>query len=166
MMIFGKNAVREFLLPLMLIVCVVGAKEVLAQEPPIGAQDGVTWQGLNVGTQAETVTRKTFYVDGLYNMAVFWSQHMQFRGEAVNYDDAFIGMDVGQIRDGLDSFYVNTKNLSIPIVDAILIVRLQNAQIRQARIDQVVKEFRAATANGLDPERENKIWRATLPLLR
>lgn len=148
------------------LACVLNVRSAAAQEPPIGAQNGLTWQGLNIGTPAQTVTRKTFYVDGLFNMSVFWSQHADLKENAVDFNAAFIGMDVGQIRDGLDSFYVNTRNLYVPIIDAILVVRLQNAQISKARIDKVVSEFRAATINGTDPEQENKIWKATLPLLR
>lgn len=164
-MLLVKKVLRTFIFSLALVVCTLLVQNVFAQEPPIGAQNGVTWRGLNVGTQAETVTRKTFYVDGLYNMSVFWSQHADLGENSVNYNDAFTGMDVGQIRDGLDSFYVDTRNLYVPIIDAILIVRLQNAQIRQSKIDQVIKEFRAATINGIDPEQENKIWKAALPLL-
>lgn len=137
-----------------------------AQGPMIGAQNGVTWRNLVVGTQAETVTRKTFYVDGLYNMSVFWSQHASLSQGAVDYNYAFIGLDVGEIRDGLDSFYADDKNLQIPIVDAVLIVRLQNAEIRKSKIEEIVKDFRTATANGINPEAENKIWESALPLLR
>lgn len=165
-MISARRGLQTILLSLAFIFCALGAKDGYAQEPQIGAQNGVTWEGLNIGSQAETVTRKTFYVDGLYNMTVFWSQHAQLKLDAVDYNDAFIGMNVGEIRDGLDSFYVDTNNISVPIVDAILIVRLQNAQIGKKKIDQVVKEFRAATINGTAPEQENKIWKATLPLLR
>ncbi|MCL4540035.1 MAG: hypothetical protein M1378_10660 [Bacteroidetes bacterium] len=165
-MIKAKKNLLDLLLLIAIFGCLLYAGNSFAQEPPIGAQNGVTWKGLNVGTQAETVTRKTFYVDGLYNMSVFWSQHQGMNESAVDYNAAFMGMDVAQIRDGLDSFYVNPKNVFVPIVDAVLVVRLQNAQIGQARIDQVVREFRAATINGVDPEQENKIWKATLPLLR
>lgn len=154
------------LITLAMIACIVTAGNSFAQAPPVGAQNGVTWRGLDIGTAAETVTRKTFYVDGLYNMSVFWSQHADLKENAVDYNDAFIGMDVAQIRDGLDSFYVKQKNIFIPIIDAILVVRLQNAQIRQSEIDQVTKEFRAATINGVDAEKENEIWKASLPLLR
>ena len=161
-----KKDVGMSLLAIVLVTCTFGAKNAFAQEPQIGAQNGVTWSGLNVGTQAETVTRKTFYVDGLYNMSVFWSQHAQLKEDAVDYNDAFIGLNVGEIRDGLDSFYVDTRNQFVPIIDAILIVRLQNAQIGKAKIEQVVKEFRTSTINGTAPEQENKIWKATLPLLR
>jgi len=166
MMTLVKKYFRMPLLAIVLVTSALGVKSVFAQEPPIGAQNGLTWNGLNIGTQAETVTRKTFYVDGLYNMSVFWSQHAQLKEDAVDYNDAFIGMNVGEIRDGLDSFYVDTRNQFVPIIDAILIVRLQNAQIGKAKIDQVVKEFRTATINGTAPEQENKIWKATLPLLR
>lgn len=164
-MILAEKYFRTVLLLLALTVCTFCAGKAYAQEPAIGAQNGLTWNGLNIGTPAQTVTRKTFYVDGLYNMSVFWSQHADLKEDAVNYNDAFIGMDVGQIRNGLDSFYVNPKNVYVPIIDAILIVRLENAQIGQAKIDQIVREFRAATINGIDPEQENKIWKATLPLL-
>ena len=159
----GKSETRVLLL---LVLLSVGTRRAYCQEAPIGSQNGVTWQNLNVGTQAETVTRKTFYVDGLYNMSVFWSQHARLREDAVDYNDAFIGMNVGQIRDGLDSFYVDQKNLSVPIIDAILIVRLQNAQIGQNKIGQVIREFRKATLNGGAPAEENRIWKSTLPLLR
>ncbi len=98
-------------------------------------------------------------------MSVFWAQHADLKENSVNYNDAFIGMNVGQIRNGLDSFYVDTRNLYVPIIDAILIVRLQSAGIRQSKVKQVVREFRAATINGIDPEEENKIWKAALPLL-
>ncbi len=165
-MAFMKLGVRKFIPALGLALCAFFVRTGFAQEPPIGAQNGVTWRDLNVGTQAETVTRKTFYVDGLYNMSVFWSQHAQLKDDAVDYNDAFIGMNVGEIRDGLDSLYADSKNLYIPIIDAILIVRLQNAQIGHAKVDQVLKEFRAATINGINPEQENKIWKAALPLLR
>ncbi len=138
----------------------------LAQEPMIGAQNGVTWRSLVIGTQAETVTRKTFYVDGLYNMSVYWSQHASLRSDAVDYNDAFVGLSVGQIRDGLDLLYANDKNLQIPVVDAVLVIRLQNAQIRKSKVDEIVREFRTATANGINPEVENKIWKSALPLLR
>jgi len=74
-------------------------------------------------------------------------------------------MNVGQIRDGLDSFYVDERNLNVPIIDAILIIRLENAQIRQSKVDQVIREFRSVTINGPDPEKENEIWKESLPLL-
>jgi hypothetical protein len=165
-MILAAKTFRTFFFFLVVVTLAVGVGTGYAQEPPIGAQNGVTWQGLNVGTQSETVTRKTFYVDGLYNMCVFWSQHAQLKEDAVDFNDAFIGLNVGEIRDGLDSFYVDKRNLFVPIIDAILIIRLQNAQIGQGKVDQVVKDFRAATINGTDPEHEYKIWKATLPLLR
>ncbi len=149
-----------------LSISILNVKSVLAQEPPIGAQNGVTWRGLVIGTQAETVTRKTFYVDGMYNMSIYWSQHAELKTDAVNYNDAFIGLNVGEIRDGLDSFYVNDKNLQIPIIDAVLVVRLQNAEIGKAKVDEVIRELREATINGTDPTRENKIWRTNLRLLR
>ncbi|MCL5267050.1 MAG: hypothetical protein M1469_02970 [Bacteroidetes bacterium] len=147
-------------------VLILNSINVFAQEPMIGAQNGVTWRSLVIGTEAETVTRKTFYVDGLYNMSVFWSQHASLNADAVNYNDAFMGLNVGEIRNGLDSFYANDKNLQVPIVDAILIVRLQNAQIRKSRVDEIVQELRRATINGINPESENKIWKSALPLLR
>jgi hypothetical protein len=139
---------------------------VFAQEPMIGQQDGTTWKNLVVGTTEESVTRKTFYVDGLYNMSAFWAQHAELKTDAVNYNDAFIGMNVGQIRDGLDSFYTDARNLHVPIVDAVLIVRLRNAHVAESRIESIVKAFREATINGIDPERENKIWHEALMLLR
>ena len=101
MMDLVEKRFRTLLFALSLIVCTFCSGIVFAQEPPIGAQNGLTWQGLNVGTPAQTVTRKTFYVDGLYNMSVFWSQHADLKEGGVDYNDAFIGMDVGQIRDGL-----------------------------------------------------------------
>ncbi len=150
---------------IVLIVSALSLGNAFAQEPQIGAQNGLTWNGLNIGSHAETVTRKTFYVDGLYNMSVFWAQHADLSENSVNYNDAFIGLNVGQIRDGLDSFYVDTRNLYVPIIDAILIVRLQNAGIRPSKVNQVIKEFRTATINGIDPEQENEIWKSALPLL-
>ncbi len=162
-MFFAKKPVT--LCSIVLVLSALNFGVASAQEPQIGAQNGLTWNGLNVGTHAETVTRKTFYVDGLYNMSVFWAQHADLKENSVNYNDAFIGMNVGQIRNGLDSFYVDTRNLYVPIIDAILIVRLQSAGIRQSKVKQVVREFRAATINGIDPEEENKIWKAALPLL-
>ena len=95
---------------IVLIVSALSLGNAFAQEPQIGAQNGLTWNGLNIGSHAETVTRKTFYVDGLYNMSVFWAQHADLSENSVNYNDAFIGLNVGQIRDGLDSFYVDTRN--------------------------------------------------------
>lgn len=165
-MVAARKTFSAILYTLALIACILTTGDSFAQAPPVGAQNGVTWKGLDIGTPAETVTRKTFYVDGLYNMSVFWSQHADLKESAVDYNDAFIGMDVAQIRDGLDSFYVQQKNIFIPIIDAILVVRLQNAQIRQSEINRVISEFRAATINGVDPDKENKIWKATLPLLR
>ncbi len=136
-----------------------------AQEPMIGQQNGETWRGLVIGTQAETTSRKTFYVEGMYNMCAFWSQHTPRRHGAVDYDDAFIGISVGQIRDGLDSLYSSDKNLQIPIVDGVLIVRLWNAGIPESKVDQVVDQLRRATVNGTDPTEENKIWKEGLFLL-
>lgn len=161
-----NSGVAAATLFLVLSISMPGAKSVFAQEPMIGAQNGVTWRGLVIGTEAETITRKTFYVDGMYNLSVYWSQHAELKTDAVNYNDAFIGVNVGQIRDGLDSFYVDDKNLQIPIIDAVLVVRLQNAQIGRAKVDEVIRELREATINGIDPTRENKIWRTSLRLLR
>ncbi len=166
---FGERSNRNAFsatLVLVMLALLSGIDSAFAQEPMIGAQNGVTWRNLVIGTQAETVTRKTFYVDGLYNMSVFWSQHASLSQGAVDYNDAFIGLDVGKIRDGLDSFYADDKNLQIPIVDAVLIVRLQNAEIRKSKIEEIVKKFREATVNGINPEAENKIWKSALPLLR
>jgi len=157
---------RNILLILAALSVFAFAMSAMAQEPMIGAQNGITWRNLVIGTQAETVTRKTFYVDGMYNMSVFWSQHAAVGEGQIDYNDAFMGMNVGDIRDGLDSFYVDDKNLQIPIVDAVLLVRLQKAQIGESKIDQIVREFREATVNGIEPDRENRIWKQALPLLR
>jgi hypothetical protein len=137
-----------------------------AQEAMIGEQDGTTWRNLVVGTPEESVSRKTFYVDGLYNMSVFWSQHAELKTDAVDFNDAFVGINVGEIRDGLDSFYVDDRNLHVPIIDAVLIVRLQDAHIGKTKVEDVAREFREAAINGVDPARENKIWREALGLLR
>ena len=149
----------------MSVLFFIPAEKTFAQEPTVGQQNGVTWQNLVVGTPAETTTRKTFYVDGLYDMSVFWSQHAMLRHGAVDYDDAFIGMNVGQIRDGLDSFYSDSNNLQIPIVDAVLIVRLQNAGIPKKKVDQIIAEFKRANQDGMKPGQENKIWKEGLFLL-
>ncbi len=165
-MVPARKSFSGISLAFALIALVLTAGNAFAQEPPVGEQNGETWNALDVGTPASTVARKTFYVDGMYDMSVFWSQHADLKEGAVDYNDAFIGMDVAQIRDGLDSFYVHQKNIFVPIIDAILVIRLQNAQIGQSKIDQVIREFRTATINGPDPEKENEIWKATLPLLR
>ena len=149
---------------LMISLCCV--HNTYAQGPMIGEQDGITWRNLVVGTPEESVSRKTFYVDGLYNMSVFWSQHAQLKTDAVNFNDAFMGIDVGQIRDGLDSFYVDGRNLHVPIVDAVLVISLQNAYINKSKVDDVISEFREATMSGPDPSREDRIWREALKLLR
>jgi len=164
--IFVSNRVKSTSIALLVIICVLHPRNARAQEPMIGSQNGVTWRGLVIGTEAETTTRKTFYVDGMYNTSVFWSQHAHLKMDEVDYNDAFIGMNVGQIRDGLDSLYVDDRNLQVPIIDAVLIVRLQSAGISKSRVDEVLAKFREATINGPDPARETKIWQYALPLLR
>ena len=166
MKISEKIKFRKIFLLIAVSIFVYHVHDARAQEPIIGAQDGTTWRNLVVGTSEESVSRKTFYVDGLYNMSVFWSQHAQLKTDAVNFNNAFIGINVGQIRDGLDSFYVDDRNRPVPIVDAALIVRLQNANIGKTKVADVIKEFREATINGVDPAREDKIWREALRLLR
>ena len=143
------------------------AHTIWAQEPVMGAQNGMTWNALAVGgTPAETLSRKTFYVDGLDNMSAFWSQHADPKSDTVDFNKIFIGENVGQIRDGLDSFYADAKNLQVPIVDAILIIRLQDGGIAPVKIDDILKELREATINGPDRGRENKIWQSALKLLK
>ncbi len=156
----------KLVLILALNVFTIGIAHVFAQQPMIGEQNGETWRSLVIGTEAETVTRKTFYIDGLYDMSVFWSRHAELKNGTINFNDAFIGLNVGQIRDGLDSFYVDDKNLQVPIIDAVLIVKLQSAQISSGKVIDIVKQFREATVNGSDAVRENKIWRAALKLLK
>ncbi|HEY9165125.1 MAG TPA: hypothetical protein VIS48_03085 [Candidatus Kryptonia bacterium] len=164
---FMKIANCNLLLLLTLLgLALVDPLQASAQELMPGAQNGLTWRNLVIGTQDETTTRKTFYVEGMFNLSVFWSQHAQLKPEAVDYNDAFLGMNVGQVRDGLDSFYVDDRNLQVPIIDAVLIIRLQNAGVGKSNIDNVTKEFREATVNGMDPTRENKIWESATKLLR
>ncbi|MGO9481607.1 MAG: hypothetical protein ACLP05_07495 [Candidatus Kryptoniota bacterium] len=165
MKFFEKKKANNFLLLFAMSIFVCNVHDVHAQETMIGEQNGTTWKNLVIGTPEESISRKTFYVDGLYDMSVFWSQHAELKIDAVNFNDAFIGINVGQIRDGLDSFYVDDRNLQVPIVDAVLIIRLQNAQISKAKVDDIIRQFREATINGTDPTREDKIWREALRLL-
>ncbi len=150
----------------MLLIVLGGACFVEAQEPMIGGQNGVTWRSLVIGTAAETLSRKTFYVDGMDNMSAFWSRHTDLKTDSVNFSLAFIGLSVAQIRDGLDSLYADEKNLQVPIVDGVLLVRLLNSRIEQSRIDDILEEFRKATINGPDPERESYIWKKALELIK
>ncbi len=163
---YMNMSARKFFMPLVIIIFASSVHGVHAQEPMVGEQDGETWRNLVIGTPEESVSRKTFYVDGLYNMSVFWGQHAQLKTDGVNFNDAFMGIDVGQIRDGLDSFYVDDRNLHVPIIDAVLIISLQNARIDKAKIERIVEKLREATINGTDPARENEIWKESLPLLR
>jgi hypothetical protein len=138
-----------------------------AQEPMVGGQNGITWRNLTVGgTPAEALSRKTFYVDGLDNMSAFWSKHADLKADAVDYNAVFLGMNVGQIRDGLDSFYVDEKNVQVPIVDAILVIRLHNAHVEELEVNNILAELREATVNGPDPVREKKIWQEGLKLIK
>jgi len=149
------------------IILLSSAHFACAQEPMIGEQNGITWRNLAIGgTPSEALSRKTFYVDGLDNMSAFWSRHADLKPDAIDFNQIFIGMNVGQIRDGLDSFYVEEKNLQVPIVDAVLILRLQNAHVDPIKIDGVLRQFREATINNPDPKRENRIWQEALKLLR
>ena len=137
-----------------------------AQESTVGEQNGITWRNLAIGgTQAEALSRKTFYIDGLDNMSAFWSHHADLKTDAIDFNGIFVGMNVGQIREGLDSFYVDEKNLQIPIIDAILILALQNAHLDAKEIDGVTKRLREATMNGPDSAREKKIWQEALKLI-
>ncbi|MFZ1082781.1 MAG: hypothetical protein WAO19_12760 [Candidatus Kryptoniota bacterium] len=160
-----KIKIENIFLLFVVSILVCNLTNIYAQEPTIGEQNGITWRNLVIGTLEESVSRKTFYVDGLYGMSVFWSQHAELKTDAVNFNDAFMGINVGQIRDGLDSFYVDDKNLQVPIIDAVLIFRLQNAQINKTKVDDIIKQFQEATINGSDPAREDKIWREALRLL-
>ncbi len=160
-----RTQISNFLALLAVSILFVPLHKLPAQEPMVGAQDGITWKNLVIGTPEETLSRKTFYVDGLDNMSAFWSEHADLKADAINFNDAFIGMNVGQIRDGLDSFYVEEKNLQVPIIDAILIIRLQSGQIDKARIKDILRQFREATINGPDPVREKQIWSDALKLL-
>lgn len=137
-----------------------------SQEPMIGEQNGITWRALVIGTAEMTLSRKTFYVDGLDNMSAFWSRHADLQADSIDFNEAFIGMNVGQIRDGLDSFYVDEKNLHVPIIDAILVIRLQNAQIDKEKIDNITRQLREATINGANRAREEAIWREALKLIK
>jgi len=166
MKILEETQLNRYFLLLSLIIFLNCIHDVYAQEPMVGEQDGMTWRNLVIGTPEESVSRKTFYVDGLYNMSVFWSEHAQLKTDAVNFNDAFMGINVGQIRDGLDSFYVDDRNLHVPIVDAVIIINLQDTHINRSEVDDVIRQFREATINGPDPAREDKIWREALRLLR
>lgn len=150
-----------------LIIFLGGVHATRAQEPMIGEQNGITWRNLVVGgTSAEALSRKTFYIDGLDNMSAFWSNHADLKADAIDFNQIFIGMNVGQIRDGLDSFYVDEKNLQVPIIDAILILRLQSAHVDMEKVDGITKQFREATINGPDSAREKKIWQEALKLIK
>ena len=168
---FVNVKVKKSLLSFAMIIFLCGI--VYAQESMVGEQNGITWKSLVIGTPAEALSRKTFYIDGLDNMSAFWSQHTDFpngpiqeNAGAIDFNKVFIGVSVGQIRDGLDSFYVDEKNLQIPIIDAILIIRLQNAHVSETTVDGVLKLFREATINGPDPAWDNKIWRTSLKFLK
>ena len=167
MKIEGNMNKRIILLLFLSIVFLGGAHAVNAQEPMIGEQNGITWRSLAVGgTPSEALSRKTFYIDGLDNMSAFWSQHADLKPDAIDFNRIFIGLNVGQIRDGLDSFYVNEKNLQVPIIDAILIIRLQSARIEQLKVDEILGQFREATINSPDPAREKRIWQEALKLIK
>ncbi len=142
------------------------AAAVRAQEPMMGQQNGITWKKLVIGTPAETLTRKTFYIDGLDNMSAFWSQHADLKPDAIDFNRIFVGMSVGQIRDGLDSFYVDEKNLQVPIIDAILVLQMHNHHVDAKTIEDILSQFREATINGPNPTRENKIWQEALKLIK
>ena len=157
---------RKRLLLFAVIVLMCKCNIVSAQEPMVGSQNGITWNKLVLGSGAETLSRKTFYVDGMDNMSAFWSQHADLQTGAVDYSEAFVGMNVGQIREGLDSFYVDQKNLQIPIIDAVLIVRLQNARVENLEVEDILRQFREATINGPDPSREKMIWKVALKILK
>jgi hypothetical protein len=157
---------KRFLLFYVLIIYLGNACPVHSQELMIGEQNGITWRALVIGTAELTLSRKTFYVDGLDNMSAFWSRHVDLQADSVDFNKAFIGMNVGQIRDGLDSFYVDEKNLHIPIVDAVLVIRLQNAQIDKGKIEDITGQFREATINGPEKAREKAIWREALKLIK
>jgi len=138
-----------------------------AQETMVGEQDGTTWRSLVIGgTPSEALSRKTFYVDGLDNMSAFWSQHVDLKAGAVDFNKIFIGMNVGEIRDGLDSFYVDDKNLHVPIIDAILVLHLQSAHVEEMEVDGILRQLREATINGPDPAREKGIWREALKIIK
>lgn len=158
--------IKRFLLFYALIIFLGNVCPAHPQEPMIGKQDGTTWRALVLGTAEMTLSRKTFYVDGLDNMSAFWSQHADLQADSVDFNKVFIGMNVGQIRDGLDSFYVDEKNLHVPIIDAILVIRLQNAQIDMGKIDDVTRQLREATIKGPDRAREKAIWREALKLIK
>ncbi|HUI31515.1 MAG TPA: hypothetical protein VLX91_14995 [Candidatus Acidoferrales bacterium] len=166
MRILEKKNMRRNSLLLALMTFLGGICTARAQEPMIGAQNGITWKNLVIGTPTETLSRKTFYVDGLDNMSSFWSQHADLKADAIDFNRVFIGMDVGQIRDRLDSFYVDEKNIQVPIIDAILVVRLENAKIDNPKVEDILKQFRKATINGPDAAREKTIWQAGLKLLK
>ena len=100
------------------------------------------------------------------NMSAFWSQHADMKRDSVNFNQAFIGLSVAQIRDGLDSLYADEKNLRVLIIDGVLLVRLQNSRIEQSRISDILEQFREATINGPDPERESYIWKKALELIK
>ena len=158
---------KTFLLLVTSIILLSGSHIVRGQEPMIGEQNGITWRNLAIGgTQSEALSRKTFYIDGLDNMSAFWSRHADLKPDAIDFNKTFIGMNVGQIRDGLDSFYVDEKNLQVPIVDAILIIRLQTARIEQLKVDEILAQFREATINSPDPAREKEIWKEALKLIK
>jgi len=147
------------------VIFFVSVSAARAQQPVIGQQNGITWRGLAIGTPSEILSRKTFYVDGLDNMSAFWSQHADLKENAIDFNRIFFGMNVGQIRDGLDSFYVEEKNLQVPIIDAILVIHLQNAHIDKLKVESILKQLREATTNGADPSREKKIWQEALTLV-
>jgi len=166
MKVFPETNMKRSLLLIASITFLWNVDAALAQEPIVGEQNGMTWRSLVIGTAAETLSRKTFYVDGLDNMSAFWSQHADLKPGAIDFNRIFSGINVGQIRDGLDSFYVDERNLQIPIVDAILIIRLQSARINEVKVDDILGQFREATMNGPDREREKEIWQAALKLLK
>ncbi|MGC8594612.1 MAG: hypothetical protein ACP5US_08150 [Candidatus Kryptoniota bacterium] len=155
----------QIILMMAFSIIAISITYVYAQEMPIGLQNGVTWRNLEVGTSAETMTRKTFYVDGMYNMAVFWGMHAN-QSDTVGFDNAFIGMDVASIRDGLDKFYSDTLNLSVRIVDAVLIIKLEAAQVPNDIVQSFVKRFREIAERKTNILVENQVWTEALRLLK
>jgi len=166
MKIFPKINIKTNFLLVASLTFLCSGNGTLAQEQTMGEQNGTTWRSLVIGTPAETLSRKTFYVDGLDCMSAFWSQHTDLKPGAVDFNRVFIDMNVGRIRDGLDSFYVDGRNLHVPIIDAILIIRLQDAHVGMSMVDDVVIQFRGAAIKGPDPEREKEIWQGALKLLK
>lgn len=138
---------KRYFIKTLLLICIVVIL------PALSAAEGSRRDG-NWWSQKSELIRLGYiagFVDGmdLGRNFTYWDfiADKDYVGKVLkSYDNYsskyFNNLTVGQLAEGLDSFYADFRNLNIPIADAVWVVVNGIAGTPQAKLDTMIENFR------------------------